>query len=83
MKESECLSSSHPVQELFHQLGNLRMMALQGEMTTGNEVYLSIGQVALEGIGSGRDERRIVLTPDGQQRRLMSTEILLELCSVL
>jgi len=67
------------MKEINHQFGNLRVMALQSKMAAGHEMYLCIGQVALEGIGSGRDERRIVLSPYSKQGRLMSTEILLEL----
>ena len=40
---------------------------------------VNIEQVALEGFGSSRYERRIILSPNCQQGRLMSTEILLEL----
>ena len=38
-------------------------MAFEGEVTAGDEVDLDIGHIALEGIGSGRDERRVVLAP--------------------
>ena len=67
------------MKEVNDQFGNLRVVALQSKMAAGHEMYLSIGQVALEGIGSGRDERRIVLSPYSKQGRLMITEILLEL----
>ena len=50
-------------QKLLHQSGNLRVMAFEGEVTAGDEVDLDIGHIALEGIGSGRDERRVVLAP--------------------
>ena len=55
------------------------MMAFKGEVTAGYEMDFSIGNVALEGLGSSRDERRIVLTPYGQQRRLIVAQVLLEL----
>ena len=48
-------------------------------MTTGDKVNIGIGHIALEGIGSGRDERRVILTPYGQQWWLVITQILLEL----
>ena len=38
------------------------MMAFEGEVSAGNEVYLGIGHVALEGFGTFRDERRVVLS---------------------
>ncbi len=59
------------MKEINDQFGNLRVVALQSKMAAGHEMYLSIGQVALEGIGSGRDERRIVLSPYSKQRRLI------------
>ena len=37
------------------------MMAFEGKMTTGDKVNIGIGHIALEGIGSGRDERRVIL----------------------
>ena len=55
------------------------MMAFEGKMTTGDKVNIGIGHIALEGIGSGRDERRVVLTPNGLQWWLVITQILLEL----
>ena len=47
-------------------------------MSAGNEVYLSIGQVVLEGFGTGWNERRVILSPDSQQWGLISTEVLLK-----
>ena len=44
------------MKEINHQFGNLRMMAFEGEVSAGNEVYLGIGHVALEGFGTFRDE---------------------------
>ena len=55
------------------------MMAFEGKMTTGDKVNIGIGHIALEGIGSGRDEQRVILTPYGQQWWLVITQILLEL----
>ena len=60
-----------------HQFGNLRVVAFESKVSAGNEVYFSIGQVAFEGVGSGRDERRVVLSPYSQQRWLIGTEVLL------
>ena len=54
------------------------MMAFEGELAAGNKVYLGIWKIALECLGTGRDERRVVLTPDSEQRGLVSTEIILK-----
>ena len=54
-------------------------MAFEGEVSAGNEVYLGIGHVALEGFGTFRDERRVVLSPDSQQWGLIGTEVFLKL----
>ena len=43
---------------------------LQREMAGIEEMHLGVGVVALEGLGAGRQEERIVLAPDRQQRRL-------------
>jgi hypothetical protein len=51
------------------------MMAFEGKMTTGDKVNTGIGHIALEGIGSGRDERRVILTPYGQQWWLVITQL--------
>ena len=54
-------------------------MAFKGEVATGNKVYLGIWKIALEGLGTFWDERRVVLSPDSQQWGLVGTEIFLEL----
>ena len=46
----------NPYKKLAHQLSNLRVVTLKSEVTAGNEVYLSIGQVTFEGIGSSWNE---------------------------
>ena len=51
------------------------MMAFEGKVSAGDEMDFGIGQVALEGIGSSRDERRIVLAPDSQQRWLIVAQV--------
>jgi len=55
------------------------MMAFKGEVSARDEMDFGIGQVTLESIGSGWDERRIVLSPDSQQRGLVVAQVLLEL----
>ena len=67
------------MKESNHQFGNLRVVAFEGEMSAGNEVYLSIGQVVLEGFGTGWNERRVILSPDSQQWGLIGTEVFLKL----
>ena len=44
------------MKEINHQFGNLRVMAFKGEMSAGHEMYLGIGEVAFEGIGSSWNE---------------------------
>ncbi len=67
------------MKESNHQFGNLRVMAFKGEVAAWNKVYLGIWLVAFESIGSCWNERWIVLTPYGQQRWLIGTEVLLKL----
>ena len=67
------------MKEINHQFGNLRVMAFKCEMSAGYEMDFGIGQVALEGFGTFRDERRVVLSPDSQQRWLVGTEVFLKL----
>ena len=67
------------MKEINHQFGNLRVMAFKCEMSAGDEMDFGFGQVALEGFGTFRDERRVVLSPDSQQWRLVGTEVLLKL----
>ena len=62
------------MKEINHQFGNLRVMAFKCEMSAGYEMDFGIGQVALEGFGTGWNERWIVLTPYGQQRWLIGME---------
>ena len=50
----------NPCKKLAHQLSNLRVVTLKSKVTAGNEVYLSIGQVVLEGFGTGWNERRVI-----------------------
>ena len=67
------------MKKINHQFGNLRVVAFESKVSAGNEVYFSIGQVAFEGFGSSRYERRIILSPNSQQGRLIGAEVLLEL----
>src|SRR5262249_12537670 len=53
-------------------------MRLEREMAGVEEADDRAANVALEGLGTGRQEERIVLAPDRQQRWLMPAEILLE-----
>ena len=67
------------MKEINHQFGNLRVMAFKCEMAAGYEMDFGIGQVALEGFGTFRDERRVVLSPDSQQWGMVGTEVFLKL----
>ena len=53
-------------------------MRLQREMAGVEETDVRIRNVALECLGAWRQEERIVLAPDRQQRRLVRAEIILE-----
>ena len=55
------------------------MVAFKCEVSAGYEMDFGIGQVALEGFGTFRDERRVVLSPDSQQWGLIGTEVFLKL----
>ena len=57
----------------------LCMVAFEGKVSAGDEVDFGVGQVALECLGTGGDERRVVLAPHGHERRLVVAQILLEL----
>src|ERR1700733_10776127 len=53
-------------------------MRLKREMAGVDEVDFRFRQIAFERLGTGRQEYRIVLAPDRQQRRLMGAEVFLE-----
>ena len=55
------------------------MMTFKGKVTAGNEMDFSVGQDALECLGSGGNERGIVLFPYCQQRWLIVAQVFLEL----
>ena len=51
-------------------------MAFESKVTARYKMYLGIRHIAPEGIGSCWNERRIVLTPNGEQWGLMGAQIL-------
>ena len=53
-------------------------MRFQREVAGIDEPDDRIGNVALERLGTGRQEERIVLSPHSQERRLVSPEVLLK-----
>ena len=55
------------------------MVGLKREMSGIKEVNLSIGIVAFESLGAGRQEEGIILSPDREQRRLFRSEVVLKL----
>ena len=65
-------------QELADRRADLVGVGFEREVAGIEEADLRLGQVALERLGARRDEERIVLAPDRQQRRLMLAEIGLE-----
>ncbi len=54
-------------------------MGLEREVTGVEELHFSVRVVALEGVCARGQEERIVLTPHGEQRRPLGTEVFLEL----
>jgi hypothetical protein len=59
--------------------GNLPGVGLQREVPGVEDMDLRTGKVALEGLGAGREEERIVLAPHRQKLRLVLAEVGLEL----
>src|SRR6516164_1783870 len=57
---------------------DLWSLAFEREMTRFEQMDLGIRIVLPERLGTGGQEKRIVLAPHGQQRRPLRTEILLE-----
>src|SRR4030095_1883062 len=57
---------------------DLCSMRLQREMPRVEEADDSIRNIALERLGTGRQEERVVLPPDREQRRLVRAEIFVE-----
>src|SRR5215469_689899 len=55
------------------------MMGLKREMSSIKKVNISIGIVALESLGAGRQEEWIVLSPDREQRGFLRAEVVLKL----
>src|SRR5579875_2887353 len=53
-------------------------MCLQQKVTGIDKVYLRIGVVAAKGLGSLRQEERIVVAPYGQRRRKVFAEVLVK-----
>src|SRR5215469_5878063 len=58
--------------------GDLLGVGLQGEVTGIDEADVGVGDVALEGLGPGRQEKRVVPAPHREQRRPAGAEVLLE-----
>jgi hypothetical protein len=54
-------------------------MSLQGEVPGRIELDFDFSTVAPVGLGTGRQKERIVLAPHRQQRRLVLSEVSLEL----
>src|SRR6516164_368448 len=65
-------------QELADRRADFAGVGFEREVAGIEEVDFSVGQVTLEGFGARRNEERIVLTPDRQQRRSMLAEVGLE-----
>ena len=53
-------------EEVADNCRDLRSLAFQREMAGIEQVYFSVRVIAFEGLGAGRQEKRIVLAPDGE-----------------
>lgn len=60
-------------------VSNFIKMSLKREMTTINKDNLSILDVFLKRLSTRRDEDSVVLSPDGEDGRLVFTEVFLEI----
>src|SRR5262249_36643144 len=65
-------------EEVADDPGDLRSLAFQREVTGVEQVDFGVRVVALEGLGAGRQEKRIVLPPYRQKRGPPSAYVLLE-----
>ena len=67
-----------PAEDVPHRRADLRGVGLQREVAGVQEAHLRVEDVAPVGFGAGREEVRVVLAPDRQQRRPVRPEVLLE-----
>ena len=65
------------LQEFPNVSGNFAVMAFQSKVAAVHKLHYCVRQVTFEGLGSGRNEGRVILAPDGKESGLMFTEILL------
>src|SRR6185312_6829510 len=65
-------------QEIAYRCRDLGCVGLEREMAGINEAHDCLGDVAFESFRTCRQEKWVVLAPDGEERRLMSAEVLLE-----
>ena len=72
------IPTSNLPKEILDITRNLAVVGFQGKMTAVHKPYYGIRQVALEGLGSLRNEGRVILPPNGQKARPVLPEITLE-----
>src|SRR5262249_3744105 len=65
-------------QEIADCRSNLVAVCLEGEVAGVEEPHDSVGKVTLERFGARRQEKRVVLAPSCQKRRLVLAKIGLE-----
>src|SRR5262249_34733550 len=65
-------------EELADGCGDLIYVRLEREVTRVQQLDIRCGDVALKGFGSCGQKERVVAAPDGQQRWLVSAEVVLE-----
>src|SRR5262245_66681838 len=73
-----CRASLGARQEIADYRSDLVTVRLEGEVAGVEEAHVSVGNVALERLGALRQEKRIVLAPSGEKRRLVLAKMGLE-----
>src|SRR6516225_8974668 len=64
--------------EIADRRSDLVTVRLEGEVAGVKEAHVSVWNVTLERLGACRQEKRVVLAPSGQERRLVLAKIGLE-----
>ena len=71
------LTSDDSAEEVAHRRPDLRCASFQCEVAGVQKAHFRLRDVAPVGFGAGREERRVVLAPDREQRRSVRPEVLL------
>src|SRR5689334_16188527 len=73
-----CRLLNNLAEEIPHRSRNFLPMSFQREVAGIEQADLRVGEIALIGFRPRRQEERVVLAPDRQERRPMRPEVLLE-----